>query len=198
MDLCEGEVGVSILADTETAAPSCLSDTFTTTTRNNSVHMPGRRVPRRKPCQSVTPGCALRNRRLISTCEVLTGDKLGPVEVQKHEHRTFRVRKDGKPLPLPPVLDPVILEERSRWSKPKAKRDVNKFTPFQQKLFANPYGMPPSTRKREILDTDEPKRTSSRLRYANAALLAPCYPATSSHHSLRESTQRLHNHGFCP
>ena len=66
---------------------------------------------------------------------------MGPI--QRDEHQTYRVRKDGKPLPLPPVLDPIVVKERRRWEQPKAKPNVEKFTPFQKKLWENPYGEEP-------------------------------------------------------
>lgn len=81
---------------------------------------------------------SLVQRRLQSSA-ILKGDQLGPVH--EEEHQTFRVRKDGTPLPLPPLLDPVVIAERGRWQQPKAKPNVEKFTPFQQKLWQNPFGM---------------------------------------------------------
>lgn len=74
----------------------------------------------------------------LQSSTVLTGDQLGPIHQDKHQ--SFRVCKDGKPLPLPPVLDPVVLFERSRWEQTKAKPNVEKFTAFQKKLWENPYG----------------------------------------------------------
>ncbi|KAF2121914.1 hypothetical protein BDV96DRAFT_562632 [Lophiotrema nucula] len=72
-----------------------------------------------------------------STSTNLKGNQLGPT-IQE-DHQSFRVRKDGAPLPLPPLLDPIVLEERSRWEQPKAKPDASTLTPFQRKLLANPY-----------------------------------------------------------
>ncbi|KAF2259954.1 hypothetical protein CC78DRAFT_536691 [Lojkania enalia] len=77
-------------------------------------------------------------------CFAPKGEQLGPIG--KDGHQSFRIRKDGtKSLPLPPVLDPVVLSERSRWEQPKARPDVKKFAPFQRKLWENPYGLPSLT-----------------------------------------------------
>ncbi|KAI8939674.1 hypothetical protein NX059_003432 [Plenodomus lindquistii] len=70
---------------------------------------------------------------------VLRGDDLGPT--RKQGHQTFRARKDDKEkaLPLPPLLDPVVLEGRHRWEQPKAQPKHADFTPFQRKLWENPF-----------------------------------------------------------
>jgi hypothetical protein len=99
--------------------------------------MPSRLFLRLESCPSLFSSCAPLQRRFQSGV-VLKGDLLGPVH--QDAHQSFRERKHGKPLPLPPLLDEVVLAERSRWEQPKAKPDVNKFTPFQKKLWENPYG----------------------------------------------------------
>jgi hypothetical protein len=80
--------------------------------------------------------------RLTSTyARTLRGEDLGSI---RHDaHQTFRARrvKEEKALPLPPLLDPVILEKRSRWQKNKAQPEDVELTPFQKKLQMNPYGM---------------------------------------------------------
>lgn len=60
-----------------------------------------------------------------------------------NDFRTHRARRHGKkPLPLSPFIDPVVLESRLRW---KMKKDQSpkrgQMTPFQRKLYINPYGM---------------------------------------------------------
>lgn len=58
-------------------------------------------------------------------------------------HRTFRKRLEGKKeLPLPPLLDPVVLEKRYKYQQKKERPNVADFTPFQRKLWENPFGMP--------------------------------------------------------
>ena len=72
---------------------------------------------------------------------VLRGDDLGPT--RKDDRQTFRVRKDGqaKELPLSPWLDPIVLKENSRFRQTKEKPVPAKFTPFQKRLWENPFGM---------------------------------------------------------
>jgi len=80
--------------------------------------------------------------RPISThVSIARGDDLGPTH--DNAHQTFRVRRDGtgKDLPLPPLLDPIILEKRSLWETTKAQPEPEHFTPFQKKLQANPFGL---------------------------------------------------------
>lgn len=79
--------------------------------------------------------------RLTSThITVSRGDDLGPT--RDDAHQTYRVRRDGsgKVLPLPPLLDPIVVETRSRWENTKLQPKVEDFTPFQKKLQANTYG----------------------------------------------------------
>lgn len=68
------------------------------------------------------------------------GDDLGPT--RDDAHRTLRIRTAAKDaaLPLPPLLDPVIREKRSRWEKAKLQPNTQNATPFQKKLLANPFG----------------------------------------------------------
>ncbi|ORY15851.1 hypothetical protein BCR34DRAFT_477391 [Clohesyomyces aquaticus] len=65
------------------------------------------------------------------------GEELGLV--LDDEHRTLRKRKHGKPLPLPPLLDPKVLSERGRWEQSKPKPRAGQITPFQKKLRESPY-----------------------------------------------------------
>jgi hypothetical protein len=71
---------------------------------------------------------------------ILRGDALGLI--REDAHQTFRVRKDdaAKELPLSPLLDPVILDKRSRFEQTKKQPKVAEFTPFQKKLWENPFG----------------------------------------------------------
>ncbi|KAF2641496.1 hypothetical protein P280DRAFT_542799 [Massarina eburnea CBS 473.64] len=77
--------------------------------------------------------------RAYSTTQNLLGDDLGPIQRNEDQHKSFRVRQDGSSLPLPPSLDPVVVSERSRWEQLKEKPNVANFTPFQKKLWENPY-----------------------------------------------------------
>jgi hypothetical protein len=79
--------------------------------------------------------------RLVYThVQISRGDDLGPTRDEVHQ--TVRVRKDAnaKGLPLPPLLDPVVLEKRSKWENIKAQPKHAERTPFQRKLQANPFG----------------------------------------------------------
>lgn len=102
--------------------------------------MPERPIHCLKECAKRNRGTPLIGRRFYSAYAA-NADDLGPVV--QDEHQSFRVLRDGKKLPLPPVLDPVVLSERSRWERPKEKPNVSKFTPFQKKLWENPYGISP-------------------------------------------------------
>ena len=64
---------------------------------------------------------------------------MGPT--QQDGHRTLRKRLDGKrALPLPPLLDAAVVELRSRHEQKKEKPKAAEFTPFQRKLWENPFG----------------------------------------------------------
>jgi hypothetical protein len=66
--------------------------------------------------------------------------------------RTHRKRRAGNcSLPLPPFMNQGHVIARSRWRQPKAKVDNQNLTPFQQKLYANPYGMQTLTKSRMII-----------------------------------------------
>jgi hypothetical protein len=101
--------------------------------------MPGPSSSPLKPCLSKARHASLAQRRLPNV-RPLIGDGLGPT--RKDAHQTFRVRKDRslKELPLPPLLDPVILEHRSRFEAPKKTQTLAEKTPFQKRLWQNPYG----------------------------------------------------------
>lgn len=103
--------------------------------------MPGRCMPRLQICSSLAKPSLRAHRHFYSTnTRILKGDDLGPT--RSDAHQSFRTRKDvtAKELPLPPLLDPVILDKRSRWEQTKKRPDVANFTPFQKKLWENPFG----------------------------------------------------------
>jgi hypothetical protein len=103
-------------------------------------YMTGRLIQRLKSCASFTEQLISGAIRPYSTAAP-PRDALGPLH--HDQHRSFRVRKDGarKPLPLPPVLDPVVFAERSKWEQPKKQPNIEQLTPFQKKLWENPYGI---------------------------------------------------------
>ncbi|KAH9880086.1 hypothetical protein J1614_002112 [Plenodomus biglobosus] len=97
---------------------------------------------RLKPCLRIAQQPLTAQWRPSSTYipgRTLKGDDLGPT--CRDGHRTFRARRDEKTkaLPLPPLLDPVILEDRQRWEKPKDRPKHAEFTPFQKLLWQNPF-----------------------------------------------------------
>ncbi|KAF9636292.1 putative atp-dependent clp protease proteolytic subunit protein [Lasiodiplodia theobromae] len=55
-------------------------------------------------------------------------------------HATYRKHPSGKrDLPLPPIMDPISLAARERWTEPKMPEPRREdLTPFQRKLYANP------------------------------------------------------------
>ena len=87
----------------------------------------------------IRKGCL---RRYVSTSATTNKlESLGPTT--QDGHRTLRVRKgNNPPLPIPPILDPIALSERNRWTEKKSRPKHDNLTPFQQKLYQNPYGMP--------------------------------------------------------
>jgi len=105
--------------------------------RQFSQLMPGIHIPRCASCLWSTAKSTVSQCRAYST-EVLRGKELGPIE--QDEYQTFRVRKHGKSLPLPPALDPIKVEQKFKWQQTKKKPDVHNFTPFQKKIWKNPHG----------------------------------------------------------
>ncbi|KAF1843756.1 sister chromatid cohesion protein Eso1 [Cucurbitaria berberidis CBS 394.84] len=104
--------------------------------------MPGKWTHRLDSCWSLARRSSQVLYRRSSTHvpgRILRGDSLGPV--RDDAHQTFRVRKDGtaKELPLPPSLDPIVLEKRSSWEQAKRQPKFADFTPFQKKLWENPF-----------------------------------------------------------
>ncbi|KAF1920608.1 hypothetical protein BDU57DRAFT_437365 [Ampelomyces quisqualis] len=84
-------------------------------------------------------GWQLQWRSKSSHARIAKGDDLGPT--RSGDYQTFRARRDGggKELPLPPLLDPLVIERRALWEAPKAQPKAADFTPFQKKIQANPY-----------------------------------------------------------
>lgn len=105
------------------------------THRPASCVSPARRRPLRLPrCASSThaPG------------RILQGAHLGPTR-DDDDYHTVRLRQDkqAKELPLPPLLDPLVLEQRSRFEQKKERPQVADFTPTQRRLWENPFGTTP-------------------------------------------------------
>ncbi len=51
-----------------------------------------------------------------------------------------RARRN-RPLPLPPVLDPVAITAKTKYRQPKPRLHPSEWTPFQERLNMNPWGM---------------------------------------------------------
>lgn len=104
--------------------------------------MPGQWTRRLGSCSSQARSISTAQRTSNSNVRPVTplsGIELGPT--QQNGHRTLRKRLDGKKtLPIPPLLDPVVLETRSRYEQKKEKPKAAEFTPFQHKLWENPFG----------------------------------------------------------
>ncbi|CAI6338973.1 unnamed protein product [Periconia digitata] len=98
--------------------------------------MPGRIPPCSRTCLRPTEP------RLRTQClrySTQSPPSIGPILSDEKSHRSFYLREDGPPLPLPPSFDPIIVSARSKWKQPKQKPHVAEFTPFQNKLWENPY-----------------------------------------------------------
>jgi hypothetical protein len=132
----------------------------------------------------------------------LTADDLGPT--REDAHQTFRVRKDGtrKDLPLPPLLDPVIVEERSRWEVKKVQPKDADLTPFQKKLLLNPFGKSiDSVHKEAVLIfpskgssvASPPMSLDSHLAPCRISDVSTCSPTSYDQRSLASSC--LADHG---
>ncbi|KAF2630097.1 hypothetical protein BU25DRAFT_265552 [Macroventuria anomochaeta] len=101
--------------------------------------MPGQWTRRLGSCSSQARAISTAQRQSsVKHTTPLTGSELGPT--QQDGHRTFRTRQDGKKeLPLPPLLDPVVLGKRSRYEQKKEKPKFADFTPFQRQLWETPF-----------------------------------------------------------
>jgi hypothetical protein len=137
--------------------------------------MPGRPSNRLPSCFNRTRLPTPAQCRTYSA-EVLKGGALGPIHRDEQKHQSFRVFKDDTKLPLPPLLDPIVVSERTRWQEPKAKPNIATFTPFQKKLWENPYGTLPahnlSSQTERSLTSSQ--RTPSPPPSASAAQHLPC------------------------
>ncbi|KAF3047486.1 hypothetical protein E8E12_008595 [Didymella heteroderae] len=101
--------------------------------------MPGQCTARLGSCSSQARALSTARRQShVKHVTPLKGDDLGPTTPKAH--RTFIRRKDGKKdLPLPPLLDPVVLAQRSQHEGKKEQPKFADFTPFQRKLWENPF-----------------------------------------------------------
>jgi hypothetical protein len=100
--------------------------------------MPGTSIKRLPSCFSRLKITSFHRRTY--SAKAITSNALGPIAHDEQHHKSFRVLKDGKKLPLPPVIDPIVRSECSRWQQPKERPNVATFTPFQKKLWENSYG----------------------------------------------------------
>ncbi|KAL1654365.1 hypothetical protein SLS61_002965 [Didymella pomorum] len=104
--------------------------------------MPGQWTARLGSCSSQARALSTARRQShnnnIKHVTPLTGSELGPTT--RNVQRTFIRRKDGKKdLPLPPLLDPAVLAQRSQHEVKKEKPKFADFTPFQRKLWESPF-----------------------------------------------------------
>ncbi|KAL1800713.1 hypothetical protein ACET3X_001055 [Alternaria dauci] len=104
--------------------------------------MPGRWTCRPKPCLSpirLSPRAQCRQSSAHVSGRILRGRDLGPT--REDAHQTFRLRRDetAKELPLSPLLDPIVVDKRSRFEQTKERPKFAQFTPFQKKLWMNPF-----------------------------------------------------------
>ncbi|KAL1623978.1 hypothetical protein SLS56_008030 [Neofusicoccum ribis] len=86
---------------------------------------------------------------------------------------TYRMRTGSKrALPLPPLMDPIALAARERWTEPKKPAPAAKdLSPFQQKLYQSPYGKPYSHPPRAPATSNKLPTTYVALRRAHIRLL---------------------------
>lgn len=64
-----------------------------------------------------------------------------PQETSGDDSRTLRLRRHGnKSLPLPPAMDPIVVEARARNKKSKAAYVPQVKTEFQRQLEGNVHG----------------------------------------------------------
>lgn len=108
--------------------------------------MLGRWTYRPESCRSLVKCSFWPANRFASTyvtARISRGDDLG--QTREDDHQTFRMRKDQQmtELPLSPLLDPVILKERSRWEQTKERPKVAEFSQFQKKIWESPFGRQP-------------------------------------------------------
>jgi hypothetical protein len=104
--------------------------------------MPGQWTARLGSCSSRARALSTARRQShVKHVTPLKGSELGPTTLKAH--RTFIRRKDGqRDLPLPPLLDPAVLAQRSQHEAKKEKPKIADFTPFQRKLWESPFGAP--------------------------------------------------------
>lgn len=125
-------------------SPEVRSGSLRCSFHTNRTTMLGRWTCRHHACVRMAAPLSPTHSRHSSTHvpgRTLRGGDLGPT--RSHDHQTFRARKDGTAtaLPLPPLLDPVVVEERAQWEKPKERAKHVTLTPFQRQLWENSFGM---------------------------------------------------------
>lgn len=64
-----------------------------------------------------------------------------PMALSEDGTKMQRERKHGdKSLPLPPLMDPIVIKARNRYTQPKPREAGTSKTHFQKQLERNPYG----------------------------------------------------------
>lgn len=197
--LIDGNAGAPCRQATSSRGRVHAVRSYQTSLRQSNIHtfplMPGQWTRSLESCLSQARAISTAHRQSVKYITPLKGDELGPT--REDGHCTFRTRKDGKKeLPLPPLLDPVVLEKRSRHEQKKEKPKFADFTPFQRKLWENPFGM------RHILPsmtfTNDPKPMHSPPQYVNAVQLKPLLPQPSLPPYTRALIPPPAIHGFYP
>jgi hypothetical protein len=163
-----------------------------------SCLMPGRWTCRPKLCLSPIR-LSLRAQCRQSSAHVpgriLRGRDLGPT--REDAHQTFRLRRDetAKELPLSPLLDPLVVDERSRFEQTKERPKFAEFTPFQKKLWMNPFGMHIPVLSQYMCLTVQPTRW--RHLFAIVARYKSCSPPLSWCLSTPAPTPQRKTRGSC-
>lgn len=130
-----------------------------------------------------------------------------PEKTSSNGHRTQRLRTGtNKALPLPPVIDPIVVSAKQRWREPKSDPDRKTFTDFQKKLYRNPFGAL-SPQSRFMVPTASCKLTSdlayciqptpSQLPFATAQLHRVAFLLASPPLFTSPLTPKPVIHGFC-
>ncbi|KAF2803706.1 uncharacterized protein BDZ99DRAFT_452746 [Mytilinidion resinicola] len=73
-------------------------------------------------------------RRKASSAAKESPESLEPLVQDVHLRKA-----SNRPLPIPPVLKPMAASIKPPWKEPKPDPDLNNLTPFQKKLYQNPY-----------------------------------------------------------
>ena len=114
-------------------------------------------------------------------------------------HSTLRRRQyDNKPLPLPPLLDPIALEAKERHTRPKAARDELEKTAFQRKLELNAHGVyirlldvTSKYRQTDTADSSSPSNNHPPMRlHPSTTPLSLPHPIPCTPHRIRQRRSR--------